>query len=199
MKIKSLLVIIIVAVMVANFSSCNAFENLTKSSVKFILHSLVGLDSSDTETDVVLSDVIDDTGGVTNDNATASFSAVGLDPFATDFTSYQNVIIDQIDIVYTRGDLPNAVQGRDVPFAFSQKCHLLVETGSVALSSLTFIVVPHFAKAESPLVDLVNLGQEFVLKMEAQITFYGKDVEGNRLDPVIGTISIWFANYSTTN
>jgi hypothetical protein len=197
MKIKSLVLIVITALLVVNFSSCNSLENLTNSSMKLILHRLQGLEADGTtETDVALSDVMLSDGTVINDNALAFFTAVPLDPTATTFSAYQNTIIDQIDIEYSRGDRSNPIPGVDVPFPFSQKTHFLLEAGEEAAESMSFIIVPHYAKSESPLVELVNAGQEFVLKLEAKITFYSKDVAGNRLEPVVGYLSIWCANFA---
>jgi hypothetical protein len=61
---------------------------------------------------------------------------------------------------------------------------------------LPFVLVQHVAKLESPLVELINISQEKILKMEAICTFYGKDVGGHRIAPVVGRVSVWFANFA---
>lgn len=197
MRRKSLLCMICVFVLLVGFNSCNKLENMTNSSVKLILWSLSGLDDSGEDTTMVLCDVLRN-GSVFNDNANASFTAALLDPTKInpeDSTFYQDVIIDQIDIRYTRADGLN-VEGVDVPYAFSQRTHLLVQTGETSLTNLSFIMVQHNAKVESPLVELVHYGQEHVLKLEAHITFYAKDIAGNRLEPVTGAISVWCSNFA---
>jgi hypothetical protein len=87
------------------------------------------------------------------------------------------------------------VQGVDVPFSFSQKVNLLIEVGKS--EDLGFVVIQHVAKLESPLIELRTwTNQEKVLKLEAKVTVYARDVAGNRLEPVSGTISIWCSNFS---
>ena len=64
---------------------------------------------------------------------------------------------------------------------------------------LPFILVQHVAKLESPLVELINANQEKIIKAEAICTFYGKDVAGNRMAPVVGRVSVWFGNFADSN
>lgn len=196
MKIKSLLIFTVLVVLLLQFSNCNKLENLTNSGTKLILWSLMGEDSEGNPTTLVLSDVVTN-GSVFNDPASASFTSVLLDPTKIekdDSTFYQNVIIDQIDIEFSRTDGLN-VEGKDVPYTFSQKTHLVVETGEAEPVSLGFILMQHNAKSESPLIELVNLGQEHVLKLEAKITFYARDIGGYRLEPAVGYVSVWCANF----
>ena len=61
--------------------------------------------------------------------------------------------------------------------------------------TLHFVLVQHLAKLESPLVELVGLGQEKVLKLEAKITIHGKDVGGHRIAPAVGAVSVWISNF----
>jgi hypothetical protein len=193
MKIKSLLFITFLVVLLFNFTSCNKLENLSNSGSKLILWSLNGEDSNGTLVNILLSDVLLQ-GSIFNDNAVAQVSASLLDPTQDLSTFYQNVIIDQIDIQYTRSDGLN-IEGIDVPFGFSQKVHFLVEISNSS-NPISFIMVQHNAKIESPLVELVYLGQEHVLKLEASVTFHSKDTAGNRLEPVVGYLSIWCSNFA---
>ncbi len=198
MKIKYLILITFLVVLLVNFTGCNKLENLTKSSSKLILWSIIGLSAEGDATTVVLSDVLIE-GSVFEDIGTASFTAVLLDPAPSEDRGvgfYEHVIIDQVDITYSRSDMSNAVPGKDIPFSFTGKVHFVVTTGELNPASLSFTLVQHVAKLESPLVELSNLGQEHVLKLEATITFHAKDMAGRRLEPAIGTISIWFSNFS---
>lgn len=194
---KSLLFIAILIVLLLPSTGCNELENLTNSSSKLVLNGITGEDSEGNPTTVILSDVILN-GSVFNDNATANFTAVLLDPTKTqktDSTFYQDIIIDQIDVQFTRSDGLN-IEGVDVPYSFSQKTFLQIACGELAPTALSFILIQHNAKIESPLVELVNLGQEHILKLEARITFHGKDVAGNRIEPAVGSISVWCSNFA---
>lgn len=198
MKSKLLVIIGILVFVVGFIGGCNAIENLSNSSSRLILELLTGPDLEGTPgSTTVFSDVITSTGSIFNDNASVTLRAELLNPDETvTSTYYQDIIIDQIDVSYSRTDGLN-IEGSDVPYSFSQKVNYLVTIGNII--TMDFVVVQHNAKTESPLVELVNLGQEHILKMEAKCTFYGKDVGGNRVAPVTGSISIWFANFADTD
>jgi len=198
MKIKSLLISITAIMMLVSsvvyFSGCNKLENLTNSSSKLIVDLITGTDLlGNTESTTVFSDVLTTSGSVFNDTATATLSAVVLDPTQASGTFYQDIIVDQIDIEYSRSEGLN-IEGVDVPFSFSQKVNARILVG--ASIELGFVLVQHVAKVESPLVELISYGQEHVLKLEAKITFHGKDVAGNRVEPAVGSISVWCANFA---
>jgi len=198
MKSKSLLsVLMIIGMLVFSMGfigGCNKIENKSNSSLRLAVVLIQGLDLEGTLGNTVFSDVIKTSGTIVNDNATATLRADTLDPFLEETTHYQNAIVDQIDISYSRTD-GLSEPGRDIPYSYSQKVHSLITPGETI--TLPFVVVPHNAKAESPLVELVNYpNQEHVLKMEASITFHSIDTGGYRLAPVTGSISIWFANFA---
>jgi len=194
MKTKYLILIILAGLIILN-SSCNSLENITTSSSKIILTSITGNDLEGNEgSTTVFSDVVCGS-TVINDTAVVTISAVPLNPLQNESTYYQNVIVDQVDVEYSRTEDGRNVQGVDVPFSFSQKVNLSVEIGNEG--QLTFVLVQHVAKLESPLVELRTwTNQEKVLKLEAKITVYARDVAGNRLEPVSGTVSVWCANFS---
>jgi hypothetical protein len=198
MKSKSLvwiLMIIGISVFVIGFlGGCNAVENESTSGTRLTIELITGLDlEGEPGSTTVFSDVIKTSGTIVNDPATATLRAALLDPEPESTSYYQSVIVDQIDISYSRTD-GLSVEGRDVPYSFSQEVNKMIGIGETG--DLNFVVVQHNAKSESPLVELVNYGQEHVLKMEAHITFYSRDVGGHRLAPVTGSISIWFANFA---
>ncbi len=201
MKIKLFLkmtpVIVLAGYLLFFFPGCNSIENLSNSGSKLIVNLITGTDlTGEAGSTTVFSDVLTSSGSVFNDTGTATLSAVLLDPAVEVGTIYQDVIVDQIDIVYTRAD-GLSVEGKDVPYSFSQKVNARISIGETL--ELGFVLVQHNAKMESPLVELINLGQEHVLKMEAQVTFHAKDVAGNRLEPAVGSISVWFANFGDEN
>lgn len=204
MKSKSLSLVLIlgiigVFVFVIGFTGgCNKFENKSNSSLRLVVASITGtdLEGSDGST-TVFSDVLTSTGGIFNDNATAILYAQLMDITQDTSTIYQEVIVDQIDVSYSRTDGLN-VEGKDVPYSFSQKVNEIITSGGTL--DLAFVIVQHNAKSESPLVELAfPLNQEHVLKMETTITFHSRDTGGHRLASVTGTISIWFANFADEN
>lgn len=198
MRLKWILMTIFLTVILLNFPACNKLENLTGSASKLIVMIITGTDAQGNEgVTTIFSDVLTSSGSIFNDTGTATLTAVLLDPEQTTGSFYQDIIVDQIDVEYTRSDIPDAQQGVDVPFGFSQKVYARVAVGETL--ELPFILVQHVAKLESPLVELISLYQEKILKMEAKCTFYGKDTAGNRIAPVVGTVSVWFANFADTN
>ena len=195
MRIKSILIAIVLTVILLNFPACNRLENLTESASALIVTTITGEDlEGNVGTTTIFSDVITTSGSIFNDTANATLTAVLLDPEAEAGTFYQDIIVDLVDVEYTRSDMPDAQQGVDVPFGFSQAVYARVVLGETV--ELPFVLVQHVAKAESPLVELISGGQEKILKMEAICTFHGKDVAGNRIAPVVGRISVWFGDFA---
>lgn len=182
--------------------SCNKLENETTSGSVLLINSITGNDLDGTPgSTTIFIDVIqyndDGTFTIYNDNGVAELTSALLDPTVLegDSSYYQNVMVDQIDIEYTRADgLEN--EGKDVIYSFSQKVSHLVPIGDVV--ELPFVLVQHVSKLESPLVELIGLGQEKVLKLEAKITIHGKDVGGHRVAPAVGAVSIWISNFGDT-
>lgn len=193
-KLLSVVIISLLTIVIFLIPGCNKAENITNSATKLIVETITGTDLAGNEgSTIVFSDVITTSGSVFNDTAVAALRAELLDPLQTSTTYYQEVIVDQIDISYSRTDGLN-IEGRDVPYNFSQKVYVRVGIGVTA--EVGFVIITHNAKAESPLVELINLGQEGILKLEALITFHSKDLAGNRLEPVIGSVSIWCGNFA---
>ncbi len=198
MKRKNIILVIVATVLVL-LPACNRLENNTTSGSVLLVKSITGNDLDGTEgSTTIFVDVvkINDDGSMTifNDNGVAELMAVLLDPDAkpSESTYYQNIMVDQVDIKYKRADgLDN--EGKDVIYSFSQKVSYMVPIGKTV--SLPFVLVQHVSKLESPLVELVDLGQEKVLKLEAFITIHGKDVGGRRIAPVNGSVSVWISNF----
>ncbi len=198
MKTKNILLVLIVFVFLV-LPSCNSIENDSTSGSLLLINSITGNDLDGTPgSTTIFVDVVqvneDGTMTIFNDNAVAELTAMLVDPYADlDLsTYYQNIMVDQIDIEYTRVDGLNT-EGEDVIFSFSQKVSFMVPIGETV--QIPFVLVQHVAKLESPLVELVNLGQEKVLKLEAKVTIHGKDIGGHRVSPVSGTVSVWISNF----
>lgn len=176
-------------------TQCNIFESDSTSASALIVISITGQDLlGNTDSPVIFSDVASETDGIINDNATATLNAqlINPDPNA-DVTYYHSILVDQIDVEYSRSDGLNQ-EGRDIPFAFSQKVNIQVDIDTTV--ELPFVIVQHVAKLEPPLIDLASVGDEQVLKLEAKCTFHGKDLGGHRIQPVVGTVSVWCANFA---
>ncbi len=195
MKIKCLLLILFAVCIIFSFPGCSKLENSTTSASKLIVESVTGKDLEGNEdSTTIFSDVITE-GSIINDNAVATLTVVLLDPFASAgiATYYQSILVDQVDIKYSRVDGLNT-PGVDVPYGFSQKVNMVV--GVEEKVSLPFVLIQHNAKLESPLVELINIGQEKILKLEAEVTFHGKDLGGHRVEPVKGYVSVWCADFA---
>ena len=200
MKRENIFLIVIVILFML-LPSCSKIENDTTSGSILLINSITGndLDGTPGSTTIFIDVVqVNDDGTMTiyNDNGVAELTSALLDPYVEpgNITYYQNVMLDQIDVEYTRADGLNS-EG-DVIYSFSQKVSQIVPIGEVV--NIEFVLVQHISKLESPLVELVGLGQEKVLKLEAKITIHGKDIGGHRIAPAVGAVSIWISNFGDT-
>jgi hypothetical protein len=127
---------------------------------------------------------------VFNDLGQAVLRIIPKDVITTTPTSSNNsVTIRRYRVVYQRTDGRNT-PGVDVPYAFDGGV-----TGTVTPNgtlTLTFEVVRHVAKMESPLAQLVT--SPTVITTIAEITFYGQDQVGNDISAT-GTLQIDFGNF----
>lgn len=189
MKLK----IVILAVAVLGLLSCNNIENQSQSGSKIILSRLTGSDLEGEESTVAFSDVITN-GSYFNDNGSAYLKAVAINPSQGAGTFYQDVIIDQIDVEFFRTDGKNR-EGIDVPYRFVQPMNYRLELDA-ADATISFVVMRHVAKIEPPLIELINLGADKVLEIVAKITVHGKDIAGYRVEPAVGYLTVWCANFA---
>ena len=193
MRTLKILLIVSAAAVLLMATGCNVLENETTSNSVMIIGSITGTDINGQDGSFIAFSDVQTGGGIINDNGIASMTMMLLDPGMTGTTYYQQIIVDQIDIYYTRSDGLNQA-GRDVPHPFSQATYVMLTMG--ANVELPFILIQHTAKLESPLIDLVNDGQENILKLEAHITFHGHDVAGHRVQSQNGVISVYCANFA---
>ena len=108
-------------------------------------------------------------------------------------TTNNEVTITRYRVVYRRTDGRNT-QGVDVPYGFDGGV-----TGTVPLGgtlTLSFELVRHVAKLESPLAQLRSNGG--LIYTIADITFFGKDRVGNEIQAT-GSISVDFGNFADTS
>ena len=181
---KTILNIVLIAMLALGFSGCNIFENNTTSSSVLIVE-----DITDGNDEVP---IFSNVNFPINTLAIATLAATLISPDETDSSYYQDIIVDQIDISYTRSSGQNQ-EGKDVPFSFTQKTNTLIEIGGTV--DLPFTIIQNVAKKESPLADLKDAGEEIILKLEAHVTFHGYDVGGHRIQPATATVSVWCGNF----
>jgi len=104
-------------------------------------------------------------------------------------TSNNQVTINRYHVDFVRADGHNT-PGVDVPFSFDGSVTgTIPETGTL---QLTFELVRHTAKEESPLAQLAN--NPNILHTIARVTFYGQDLVGNAIS-VSGSMSVDFGNF----
>ena len=197
-KLLTRLIICLMMSLAIFMTGCNKIENQSNSNTRLIIDLITGNDETgESGSTTLFSDVVDMVNGeptILDDPASATLRAekIGIDDIPS--TIYQDMIVDQVDISYSRSDKINPVEGKDVPYGFSQKVNFLVPIGNSI--DYGFVIVQHTAKMESPLVELLGGGSAKVLRLEANITFYGKDLAGKRVAPVTATVSIWCADFA---
>jgi len=193
--------------LVAFSTGCNKVENGSQSASYLIVGTMFGSDVNSilqtTGQNFSYSDVVyiptegDKPPTVLDDHFSVELTAMPINPDVdvNSMSSYNDVIVDRVDVSYSRTGNPNLnVPGRDVPDPFSQYTNIHIPLGENVTGTL--VLVPHVAKLASPLVELTYPdNQEKILKLEATITFNAKDMAGNRLKPVIARMSIWCGNF----
>jgi hypothetical protein len=100
-----------------------------------------------------------------------------------------DVTITRYHVRYRRADGRN-VEGVDVPYAFDGAVTGTIPGGGN--QTLTFEIVRHVAKEETPLAQLAT--SPTVIASIADVTFYGQDQVGNEINAT-GSILIEFGNF----
>jgi hypothetical protein len=115
---------------------------------------------------------------------------VGTGAVVTAPTPANVVTVTRYHVNFKRSDGRNT-QGVDVPYAFDGAA-----TGAIGPDGgvLTFTLVRAQAKLEAPLKALREGGGAIVISTIAEVTFYGKDQNGNDVS-VTGFISVNFADW----
>jgi len=104
-------------------------------------------------------------------------------------TTNNQVTVTRYHVSYIRADGRNT-PGQDVPYGFDGAVTGLVPPSGTA--TLTFEIVRHVAKEESPLVQLI--ANPAVISTIANVTFYGTDQVGNDISAT-GTMLVDFGNF----
>ena len=131
---------------------------------------------------------------VYSDNGTATFHLslkdIGTTAVPTTPTSNNQVTLNRYHVSFRRADGRNT-QGVDVPYAFDGAATITVPISNSA--GVTFELVRHVAKSESPLVQLIN--NFSIITTIADVTFYGQDLVGNEIQAA-GSIQVDFGNFA---
>jgi hypothetical protein len=99
------------------------------------------------------------------------------------------VTISRYRVIYRRSDGRNT-PGVDVPFGFDGAATVTVQPTTP--STMSFELVRHVAKEESPLRQLIS--SPTIITSIAEVSFYGRDQVGNDIS-VTGSIQIDFGNF----
>ena len=105
-------------------------------------------------------------------------------------SSNNQVTITRYRVNYRRSDGRNT-PGVDVPYGFDGAGTVTVPASGSA--SLSFELVRHVAKAEAPLVQLIN--NPTIITTIAEVTFFGQDLVGNEIQAT-GNIQVDFGNFA---
>lgn len=129
---------------------------------------------------------------VFNDVGVAVIRVVAKDqvgPVVT--TPLNDVTITRYRVTFRRADGRNT-PGVDVPFGFDGGLARTISVG--ASDDVNFDLVRHAAKLEPPLRNLNNLGGQVVISTVAEITFFGRDQNGNEVS-VTGMLDVTFGDF----
>jgi hypothetical protein len=182
MRMRSVIGFAGLAVVVVATASCGDVIRSSRSPALLVVTSLQDSDGSG----VLVSDPIVN-GTVFNDIATATLSLT-MKNFTAPTSTNNRVTINRYHVLYRRADGRNA-PGVDVPFPFDGAVTSSIDANGSG--SVSFEIVRHVAKKESPLVQLIN--EVRVINAIADVTFYGQDLVGNDVSAT-GSIQIDFAN-----
>jgi hypothetical protein len=195
---------VIVAAIAASAASCGDALRQSRSPVLLVINTLSGAPGggrgSGTPSATLLSDVqvllttpapctpATPCPTIFNDFGQATLSLAPKDVLVAP-TSNNSVTISRYTVVYRRNDGRNT-PGVDVPYPIDGA--ITVTLSGATPAPVTFELVRHVAKGETPLVQLVS--NPNVIQTIAEVTFYGRDLVGNDIS-VKGSMVIEFGNF----
>jgi hypothetical protein len=174
-----------------------------RSPVYLVITNLQGAPGNGgTESQFLLSDVqvlVEETvDGVTvkvptyyNDVGTAQFRVEAKNP-TVETTGINAVTITRYRVVFRRSDGRNT-PGVDVPYGFDGAATTTISPGGTG--SVSFDLIRHQAKLEPPLRNLVGFGGLGFISTIAEITFYGRDQNGNEM-VATGSMDVQFGDFA---
>jgi len=172
-------------------AGCGEFIRQDRSPVTLVIDALEaasGANPSPTFSGTLQSDV-ETKGGVFSDSGRVTMRLI-LKDVITGPTPVNAVTINRYRVTFRRADGRNR-PGVDVPHPFDSAVTFTVAPGAVVIRS--FELIRHVAKAEPPLITLVQ--DWVVISTIADITFFGRDQAGNEV-AATGNIGIQFGNFA---
>ena len=149
--------------------------------------------ATDEEGTNLLSDVqtiVEQTPTIFNDSAVVTLGVTAKN--ATAPTSELNsVTITRYRIVFMRSDGRNT-PGVDVPFGWDGATSVTIPAGGTG--DIAFEIVRHSTKSEPPLRNLINNGGVQFIYTVAEITFFGRDQNGNEVTAT-GHVDVAFSDF----
>lgn len=106
-------------------------------------------------------------------------------------TPINDVTITRYRVSFRRSDGRNT-PGVDVPYGFDGGVSRTITVGEAA--TVNFDLVRHAAKLEPPLRNLNNQGGQLVISTVAEVTFFGRDQNGNEVS-VTGLLDVTFGDF----
>jgi len=191
------------AVVLVSSASCGSELLRTGRAPAYMLvANLSGQANGETDTAVLLSDVevlVDETVNgqtvkvktYTNDNAIATIR-VDLKNPTVGATAINAITVQRYHVLFRRSDGRNT-PGVDVPFPFDGAVAATIDAGST--NDVVFELVRHQAKLEPPLHNLVGFGGLGFISAIAEITFYGRDQNGNEVTAT-GSMDVQFGDFA---
>lgn len=141
---------------------------------------------------VLRSDVVDDEGVALDDLGTAVIRSEAKNQSPDVPTSGLNAVtLNRYRVTFRRADGRNT-PGVDVPFGFDGGITLTIQPGSSG--SAVFQIVRQQSKVEPPLRNLRSGGGQLIISTIAEVTFYGRDQNGNEV-MVSGNMDVQFADF----
>ena len=173
--------LVIESLQAASGAKPTTFSGTLDSDVITLVSSTVGGE------DVFAPTVFEDIGQV---KLRMALKDVGSATSVTTPTATNLITVTSYHVEYKRSD-GRQTQGVDVPYAFDGAATGTIGTDGTLLS---FAIVRAQAKLEAPLKALQGGGGAIVISTIAEVTFYGKDQNGNSVS-VTGAISVNFADW----
>jgi hypothetical protein len=134
--------------------------------------------------------VVDNVATTFNDTGSATIEVAPKNPTVAT-TLINAVTINRYRVTFRRADGRNT-PGVDVPFGFDGATSVTIPAGGTG--EVVFDIVRHANKREPPLRNLIGLGSVQFIYTIAEITFYGRDQNGNEVT-VTGTADVAFADF----
>jgi len=125
-----------------------------------------------------------------NDSATATIRSVEKNPDGT-VTVIAAITLTRYHVEFRRTDGRNT-PGVDVPYGFDGGLGITIGPGNQV--QVPFEIVRHQSKLEPPLKNLVAGGGLGFISTIAEVTFYGRDQNGNEVS-VTGRIDVQFGDF----